>query len=158
VKVGMITDSLANLPFDAMLAEAARLKLEMLEFACGNWSPAPHIDLAKMLDSAPVRREFLARLTDHGMALSALNCSGNPLHPGEADRRHDRLTRDTIRLAGLMGVERVVMMSGCPGAPGDSHANWVTTDWPPEMRDVLSWQWDEVLLPYWRDLVACARG
>ena len=56
-----------------------------------------------------------------------------------------------------MGVDRVVMMSGCPGAPGDSHANWITTEWPPEVRDVLRWQWDDVLIPYWRDLVAYAR-
>ena len=49
------------------------------------------------------------------------------------------------------------MMSGCPGAPGDSHANWITTEWPPEVRDILRWQWDEVLIPYWRDLVAYAR-
>ena len=44
------------------------------------------------------------------------------------------------------------MMSGCPGAPGDSHANWITTEWPPEVREILRWQWDEVLIPYWRDL------
>jgi sugar phosphate isomerase/epimerase len=48
------------------------------------------------------------------------------------------------------------MMSGCPGAPGDAHANWITTEWPPEVRDILRWQWDEVLIPYWRDLVAYA--
>src|SRR4029079_17840971 len=46
------------------------------------------------------------------------------------------------------------MMSGCPGAPGDSHANWVTTEWPPELREILRWQWDEVLIPYWKELVA----
>jgi sugar phosphate isomerase/epimerase len=95
---------------------------------------------------------------DHGIAISALNCSGNPLHPGESGRKHDEVTRKTIKLAGLLGVGRVVMMSGCPGAPGDSHANWITTQWPPEVRDILRWQWDEVLIPYWRDLTAYARN
>jgi sugar phosphate isomerase/epimerase len=158
LKLGMITDSLASLSFDDLLATAARLGLDMLEFACGNWSSAPHLDLARMLASEPARREFQARLAGHGIAISALNCSGNPLHPGEAGRRHDQVTRDTIRLAGLMGVERVVMMSGCPGAPGDAHANWITTEWPPEVREILRWQWDEVLIPYWRDLVGYARN
>ena len=51
MKIGMITDSLGNLSFEAMLAAAAELKLETLEFACGNWSPAPHINLAAMLGS-----------------------------------------------------------------------------------------------------------
>ena len=64
------------------------------------------------------------------------------------------MTSKTIRLAGLLGVERVVMMSGCPGGPGDANANWVTTAWPPEAARVLTWQWDEVLIPYWKGLVA----
>ena len=152
----MITDSLGELSFDELLATAARLGIEMLEFAGGNWSRAPHLDLDRMLESAPARREFAAQLADHGMAISALNCSGNPLHPGEHGKRHDAVTRKTIRLAALMGVERVVMMSGCPGGPGDGNANWVTTSWPAEMQTILKYQWEDVLIPYWRDLTAYA--
>lgn len=158
MKIGMITDSLPGTSLDAMLDVAARLEMEQLEFACGNWSSAPHIDLESMLGSAGARREFAARVADRGLGISALNCSGNPLHPGEHGRKHDAVTRKTIELAGLMGVDRVVMMSGCPGAPGDAHANWITTEWPPEVRDVLRWQWDEVLIPYWRALTAYARS
>ena len=158
MKIGMITDSLAGLSFDALLASSARLGLDMLEFGCGNWSTAPHLNLGAMLESDQARREFKAALAHHGLQISALNCSGNPLHPGEAGRRHDRVTRDTIKLASLMGVERVVMMSGCPGAPGDSHANWITVEWPIEVREILRWQWNEVLIPYWRDLVGYANN
>jgi sugar phosphate isomerase/epimerase len=154
IKIGMITDSLADADFDTMLATAARLDLDMLEFGCGNWSKAPHIRLDQLLDSAPARREFRARLAAHGIAISALNCSGNPLHPGPSGGHHAEVTKKTIRLAGLLEVDCVVMMSGCPGAPGDTHANWITTEWPPEVRDILRWQWNEVLIPYWRDLVA----
>ena len=158
MKIGMITDSLPDADFDTMLAVAARLEMDLLEFGCGNWSSAPHLKLDLLLDSAPARREFRARLADHGLGISALNCSGNPVHPGEAGRHHDEVTRKTIRLARLLDVDRVVMMSGCPGAPGDSHANWITTEWPPEVREILRWQWDEVLAPYWRDLVAYTRN
>ncbi len=154
--IGMITDSLPDTDFDTMLGIAARLAMDRLEFGCGNWSRAPHLKLDAMLESATARREFLARLGDHGIRVSALNCSGNPVHPGESGRRHAEVTEKTIRLAGLLGVDRVVMMSGCPGAPGDRHANWITTEWPAEVRDILSWQWDEVLIPYWRELVAHA--
>jgi len=111
-----------------------------------------------LLDSAPARGEFLAKLRDHGLSLSALNCSGNPLHPGDLGRQHQAVTSKTIRLAGLLGVDRVVMMSGCPGGPGDANANWVTTAWPPEAAGVLAWQWDEVLIPYWKGLVAEAKA
>ena len=51
------------------------------------------------------RGEFMAKLRDHGLALSALNCSGNPLHPGELGRQHQEVTSKTIRLAGMLGVE-----------------------------------------------------
>jgi sugar phosphate isomerase/epimerase len=158
MKIGMITDSLPEADFDTMLGVAARLDMDMLEFACGNWSSAPHIDLDGLLASAPARRDFLARLADHDIAISALNCSGNPVHPGDAGRRHDAVTRKTIRLARLLDVDRVVMMSGCPGAPGDSHANWITTEWPPEVREIVRWQWEDVLIPYWRDLTSYARN
>jgi len=84
VKIGMITDSLASLHFEALLATSAQLELDMLEFACGNWSTAPHINLATMLESDKARREFKAKVADHGLQISALNCSGNPLDPGEA--------------------------------------------------------------------------
>ncbi len=158
MEIGMITDSLGELSFDDLLGTAAELGIERLEFAAGNWSRAPHLALDRTLDSAPAREEFTARLRDHGISISALNCSGNPLHPGEIGRRHQEVTRKTIALASLLGVERVVMMSGCPGGPGDANANWVTTSWPPETQTILRYQWEEALIPYWRELVAYSRG
>jgi sugar phosphate isomerase/epimerase len=158
MKIGMITDSLPGTDFDTLLETAARLELDMLEFGCGNWSSAPHLNLDRMLASESERRNFKARLEDHGIAISALNCSGNPLHPGEPGRRQDEVTRKTIKLASLMDLDRVVMMSGCPGALGDHNPNWITIEWPPETREILRWQWEEVLIPYWRDLVAYANG
>jgi sugar phosphate isomerase/epimerase len=158
MKIGMITDSLGDMDVDELVKTAAGLGIERLEFAGGNWSRAPHLDLDRMLESPTARREFLARLKDHGIALSALNCSGNPAHPGEHGRRHREVTEKTVTLASLLGVERVVMMSGCPGGPGDANANWVTTSWPAEMQTILKYQWEEVLIPYWRGLVAYANG
>jgi len=156
MKIGMITDSLGDLDLDTLLDTAAELGLESLEFAGGNWSGAPHLALDALLDSPPARREFAAQLGDRRLTISALNCSGNPLHPGEHGRRHQEVTRKTIRLASLLGVDRVVMMSGCPGGPGDANANWVTTSWPRETQVILRYQWEEVLIPYWRELVAYA--
>ena len=99
----------------------------------------------------------MAKIADHGLAISALNCSGNPLHPGESGAQHRAVTSKTIRLAGLLGIDRVVLMSGCPGGPGDANANWITVAWPPETARVLAWQWDEVLIPYWQRTAEEAR-
>jgi sugar phosphate isomerase/epimerase len=157
MKIGLLTDSLADLSFDAMLAAAAGLNIECLEFACGNWSTAPHIALDELLESERARRDFLAAITDRGMSISALNCSGNPLYPGAEGRRQRDITLKTFRLARLLGIDRIVMMSGLPGGPGDANPNWITTAWPPECAAILEHQWNEELIPYWRDLANVAR-
>ena len=157
MKIGMLTDSLPDLAFEAMLEQAATLGIECLEFACGNWSTAPHIRLDRMLESDEARREFLAKVRGHGLSISALNCSGNPLFPGTEGARQNDITLKTFRLARLLGIDRIVMMSGLPGGPGDANPNWITTEWPPECRSILQYQWDERIIPYWRDLVGVAR-
>jgi sugar phosphate isomerase/epimerase len=130
----------------------------MLEFACGNWSTAPHLNLDEMLQRETVRREFMARVRDHGLEISALNCSGNQLAPGEAGKSHEAVVRKTFQLANLLEINRVVMMSGLPAGPGDAHPNWIIVAWPPEATKLLNWQWAEVALPYWRDLVKYSRN
>jgi len=157
MRIGLVTDGLADLSLDALLRTAAELGIDTLEFGCGNWSSAPHLSLDDMLASQPARDAFVGKVAAHGLAISALNCSGNPLHPGARGEAHRAVTSRTIRLAGMLGVKRVVMMSGCPGGPGDANANWVTTAWPPEAARVLDWQWSEQVIPYWRGLVVEAR-
>src|ERR1044072_1503228 len=152
MKIGMITDSLGNLSFDAMLKASAALKLEGLDFACGNWSSAPHLKLEKMLESAQARKEFKAKVKDHGVEIAALNCSGNQLAPGDCGKKHDEVVRKTFKLAKLMGIHRVVMMSGLPGGAGDANPNWIVHSWPPEATKCLNWQWDKVAIPYWKKL------
>ena len=56
MRIGMVTDSLAHLPLDELLRTAAELGIETLEFACGNWSGAPHLKLDALLDSAAAAR------------------------------------------------------------------------------------------------------
>lgn len=156
MKIGMLTDSLGHLDLDAVLAAAAELGIDCLEFACGNWSTAPHIELDLLLESSAARRNFSAKIKDHGLSISALNCSGNPLFPGAEGARQHEITLKTFRLARLLEVDRIVMMSGLPGAPGDSYPNWIVTEWPPECREILRYQWDEKLIPYWRSLSTVA--
>ena len=154
MQIGLVTDGLADMKLETLLPTVASFGITMVEFGCGNWSPAPHLDLDGLLASQAARADFLARLSAHGLSVSALNCSGNPLLPGPAGEGHRTVTSKTIALAGLLGVRRVVLMSGCPGGPNDANANWITTAWPPEATRVLDAQWSEQVIPYWRGLVA----
>jgi sugar phosphate isomerase/epimerase len=156
MKIGLLTDSLPDLSFAAMLDAAANLTIECLEFGCGNWSTAPHVQLDELLENASARRDFLAAIADHGLSIAALNCSGNPLHPGAEGKRQHEITQKTFRLARLLGVDRIVMMSGLPGGPGDANPNWITTAWPPECHTILDYQWNKEVIPYWRKLASFA--
>jgi sugar phosphate isomerase/epimerase len=60
------------------------------------------------------------------------------------------VSRQTILLAEKLGVPVVVDFSGCPGdSPNAKWPNWVTCPWPPDYLEILKWQWDEVVTPYW---------
>ena len=83
----------------------------------GGWAKAPHqLPLDQLLREQGERDRLLGELEEHGLALSCVNAAGNPLHPDPAvGRRHAALLRGAIELAGLLDVDRVVTMSGCPG-------------------------------------------
>jgi sugar phosphate isomerase/epimerase len=156
MKIGMVSDSLAHLPFEAMLDAARDLGVEGIEVNAGNWSSAPHLGLESLLASASARQDFLAAFEARGLALIALNANGNQLHPTEGERQ-SAVLQGTIRLAGLLGVDKVCLMSGLPaGGPHDRTPNWIVSSWPPETARILAWQWQEKLLPYWRQLAEVA--
>ncbi len=142
-----------DMPYPEMLDFCAAQGVQALEIGTGNWSSAPHINLDDLLASQTARKSWLDEMHGRGLSLCALNCSGNPL----AYRQHWEITEKTFRLAGLLGVEKVVMMSGLPaGCPGDKTPVWVTASWPPETQDILDYQWNEVALPAWEKLVKLA--
>lgn len=153
------TDGLGYMPFEQMLDTLAELGYESVEIACGNWSKAPHIDLDKMLESAGARKYFLDAIHARGLELEALNCSGNQLAPNEEGHQHQEVVEKTFKLAGLLGVKHIVMMSGCPGgSPADTTPNWIVTSWPPSTTKILNWQWENVLIPYWKETVKLAKA
>lgn len=161
MKLSYVTDSLGHLPFEDMLNFAAKLGIDTLEMTTGGWSPAPHLNLDELLQSSEKRKEFSQALEKRNMTLCALNCSGNPLDPGELGKSHRDITDKTLELAGLLGVKKVIMMSGLPaGGPDDKVPNWITytVSWPPVLKDILNYQWEDVAIPYWKELVQKAEA
>ncbi len=157
MRIGIVSDSLAHLPFEEMLDAAAGLGIEGVEVNTGNWSTAPHLDLAGLLADAGARRAFLEAFARRDLELIALNANGNQLHPTDGARQ-SAILHDTLRLAGLLGIEKVCLMSGLPaGGPEDRTPNWIVSSWPPETGQILAWQWAERLLPYWRELATLAK-
>ena len=152
MKVGVFTPLLSQLPLAAVLDKLKALHIDTVELGTGNYPGDAHCKLS-LLDDANALAAFRAVLADHGACISALSCHGNALHPDPARAAHDReVSRKTILLAEKLGVPVVVDFSGCPGdSPTAIAPNWVTCPWPPDYLDVLRWQWDEVVAPYWRE-------
>jgi sugar phosphate isomerase/epimerase len=150
MKVGVFTPLLSQLPLPAVLPRLKSLQINTVELGTGNYPGDAHCKLS-MLDDARALSEFRAILADHGFSISALSCHGNALHPDRARAAHDReVSRRTILLAEKLGIPVVVDFSGCPGdSPQATQPNWVTCPWPPDYLEVLRWQWEEVVTPYW---------
>ena len=156
MKIGMVSDSLAHVGFEEMLDTAVSLGIGGIEIVTGNWSSAPHCDMATLLVDDDARQKFRGAFDERGLELFALNCNGNQLHPIDGARQA-AVVDDTVRLAGLLGIDTVVLMSGLPGGgPSDQTPNWVVSSWPPETQTILAWQWHERLLPYWSTLAGHA--
>ncbi len=157
MKIGFVSDSLGGLTFDEMLDQAARLGVEGVEVNTCGWSTGPHFDMAAMKSSASARRAFAGAFAARGLEIIALNANGNPTHPTEPQQAEG--LRDTIRIAGELGLKTVCTMSGLPaGRPGDLIPNWVVSSWPPETRAILDYQWNEVLIPFWAGIADLARA
>jgi sugar phosphate isomerase/epimerase len=120
----------------------------------GGWRQADHLDLDALLREPAERDRLLGELREHSLALSCVNAAGNPLHPDPAvGARHAGLLRGAVELAALLGCDRVVTMSGCPGGR-DGGSTPVFASWPvvPDDESLWQWQYEQRLAPFWREL------
>lgn len=153
--IGFLTDGLGHRPLDSALDAVRDLGLTEVEIATGNWSSAPHVDLDGLLASGERRAELQEQLASRGLKLGALNASGNILHP-VTGAQHADVARKTMRLASLLGVTKVVMMSGLPAVhPGDKVAPWIVTCWPQENVPNRELQWEQAIA-FWREFAVFA--
>jgi sugar phosphate isomerase/epimerase len=157
MKLGFVSDSLGGLPLTDLLNHAQRMGVQGVEVNSCGWSTAPHFDLKAMLGSSARRKSFLNEFSSRNLEIISLNANGNPLHP--TDPAQGEGLKNTIRVAGEMGIKTVCTMSGLPaGNATDTMPNWVVSSWPPETQAILRYQWKEKLLPFWTEIVALAKA
>src|SRR6476659_6842616 len=137
MRVGVFTALLSQFPLDKVIEKLKALNINTFELGTGNYPGDPHCKLS-MLDNG-------------GFSISALSSHGNPLHPDPAvAKAYQETSRKTIQLAQKLEVPVVIDFSGCPGDSDNAkYPNWVTCPWPPEYLDVLDWQWEKKVIPYW---------
>ena len=150
MKVGLFTALLAKLSLDEVVEKIKPLGIRTLELGTGNYIGDSHLKLEWLSQPSKIK-EFKQKLEDQGMSISALSCHGNPLHPNKAiAETHAETNRRTILLAEKLGVTRVIDFSGCPGDSDNArYPNWSPTPWPPDYLELLKWQWEKKVIPFW---------
>ena len=160
MKIGVITNLLGNLPFEEALQYFTSKGIEMVEIGCGGYPGTQHADPDVLLNDEAKLEEFKALIAKYNVEISALSCHANPVHPNkEIAKEFDSAMRKAILLAEKLGVHQINTFSGCPGDCEESkNPNWVTCPWPNEFGEILEWQWNEVLIPYWKEFVEFAKA
>ncbi len=153
--LGVYNACLADKSLPEALDMIAGLGLTSVEVNSGGFLPPIHLPVAELRADEDARQAYLGEFASRGLTLTALNCNGNPLFP-RAGFPHAKDLHDSIELAALLGVKRVITMSGSPaGSPTGTNPVWNPLPWWSPLLDVRDHQW-EVAVPFWKDIQARA--
>lgn len=162
MKLSVVSSALAGMSLDEALGYLKSIGVTQFELGVGGYPGRAHADAVILSKGKAKREELQATFAKHGMEISALAVHGNAVHPDKAmAAKFEEDFRAACVLAGQLGVDRIITFSGCPGSDPDAkRPSWITCPWPPEYLDSLEYQWNDVLIPYWREAVkfAAANG
>lgn len=150
MKLSVLTVPFYGISLEETLKYLHGLGVEQVELGAGGFPGNTHT--LPYLSGEKPAEALLELLDQYGMSISAISAHGNCVHPDRAVA--DGFQRDyeaAILLAEKLGVDTLVTFSGCPGgSKQDITPNWVVCPWPEDFLHVLDYQWNEVLIPYWR--------
>ena len=160
MKLSVLSNLYGDRPLADVLSHFRDLGVEMVEIGCGGYPGKAHCDPDVLLRDEGKLEEFRALFAAYGIGICALSCHGNAVHPNkEIAAAFDRDFRNCVLLAEKLGVDTIVTFSGCPGDfPEAKYPNWVTCPWPDDFLKILDYQWNEVLIPYWKEAAAFAEA
>lgn len=158
MKIGVFMVLFAEQSLSQALDYAVKSGVEAVELGAGGFPGKAHVDPERLLADPSAMKSLKAEIEGRGLEISGLSCHGNPVHPqAELAAAYRRDFHDTVLLAEKLGVPRVITFSGCPGDhDGARYPNWVTCPWPDDFLKILDYQWNEKLIPYWREEVKFA--
>lgn len=159
MKLGVFTTLLSDKSLDEALEYLTQKGVQAVEIGCGGYPGKSHADPKVLLNDERKLEEFKATIEKYKVTISGLSAHGNPVHPNaEIAKKFDEELTDAILLAEKLGVDVVNTFSGCPGDSKTSrYPNWVVCPWPEDFLTVLDYQWNEVLIPYWKEKAKFAK-
>jgi len=159
MKLGVFAVLFGEMSLEETLDYIKKSGLETVELGTGNYPGNKHCNPAELLADESKIKRLKEAVEKRGLEISGLSCHGNPLHPDKRiAKAHQDVQHQTILLAEKLGVPRVITFSGCPGDCEESkYPNWVTCPWPDDYAEILKWQWEEKVIPFWKKEAAFAR-
>lgn len=160
MKLSVLANCYGSKTLDETLAIFSKLGVEAVEIGSGGYPGKAHANPAVLLNDEAEFKKFMATFEKYGIEPCALATHGNPVHPNkEIAAQFESDFRDSVMLAEKMGLDTVITFSGCPGDfEGAKYPNWVTCPWPEDFLAILDYQWNEVLIPYWKEEVKFANA
>ena len=153
MQLGAISTVFVDRPLDKVARRMHELGLTCIEIGAGGFFPKNHCDPALLLKDIGALSRFQDTLAENELRISALCMHGDCLHPDPkiTETYHQEFV-EACQLAEKIGVKRFTLLSGLPEAkPGDKVPNWVVYPFPPYYMDLLQWQWEKRLIPYWKE-------
>ncbi len=160
MKLCVLTVPYNSLSLEETMAKLSAMGVQALELGAGGYPGRAHLDVKGMLEEDAKAQEVKDLAAKYNMEIGALACHGNPIHPNKeiAANFHHEFT-EAVLVAEKLGVDTIVTFSGCPGDhDGAKLPNWVTCAWPTDYQEVLEYQWNDVLIPYWKETAAFAES
>ncbi len=152
MKLSVLTVPLNQRTPEEAFRYLSSLGVQAVEIGTGGYPGSAHLNPEEFLADPAKIDAYKELLKKYQLSICAFSVHGNPVHPNKeiANKAHTEFI-NTCKIAEKFGVKTVITFSGCPGDSEKSvNPNWVTCAWPPEYLDVLKYQWEEVLIPYWK--------
>lgn len=159
MKLGVMNPVLNAYGFEDAIKYLASLGVECIEIGAGGYPGDMHLKPEEIIGNSEKILQYKKILADNNIEISAISCHGNPLHPQKeiADKFHNEF-KNAILAAEALGVDTIIGFSGCPGDCENSmYPNWVTCPWPDDFGKILEWQWEEKVIPYWKEMAEFAK-
>lgn len=159
MKIGVFTVLFQDKNFEEMLDHVAEAGVKAVEIGTGGNPGNDFCDVDALIADEKLRQQFSDKIHQRGLTISALSCHDNPISPNKAQAKQAQETfKKTVKLASLLDIPVVNTFSGVAGSDEKAeYPNWPVTPWPTEYSEILKWQWEEKLIPYWKEAAQYAK-
>ena len=156
MKLGVMATLLGGMKLDAALDYCRKIGLDAIELPAGGY-PGDPWKLGGIHSNKKRLAQLKRKLAERDLTVCGIAVHGNSVHPNKRiAAAHQKAHRNGVLLAAQFNTV-VVNFSGCPGGcAGDKTPNFVTCPWPDDFSAAADYQWNKVLIPFWKREAAFA--